>query len=199
MAITGVSTFIHAPLEEKTNRYGTPEKMAGAVDFKETLDRNDAKLYADNELKDSDTSVTGGKLALTIDNDDDTIFAPILGETVEKAQIKGKEYNVVCSRTSDIPAYQGFGYIATKNGGKYKAIFYPKVTFVRNDEEAKTMEDKTEYTKPGVEGTIYPVDGTYKETVTVDTLEEAKAALYYFLGSTGDMEDTTKENEGVTE
>ena len=87
MANTGLSTFMHAKRDEKTGEYAAPGKMAGAIEFKETLDRNDAKLYADNELKDSDTSVTGGKLALTVDDDDETVFAPILGATLEEMKV----------------------------------------------------------------------------------------------------------------
>ena len=49
MANTGLSTFMHAKRDEKTGEYAAPGKMAGAIEFKETLDRNDAKLYADNE------------------------------------------------------------------------------------------------------------------------------------------------------
>ena len=52
--------------------------------------------------------------------------------------------------------------------------FYPKVKFVMGDEEAKSAEDKTEYTKPTVEGTLYPVDGEYKVRVITESLEEAK-------------------------
>jgi len=63
------------------------------------------------------------------------------------------------------------------------------VTFARSDEEAKTKEDKTEYTKPGVEGTIYPVDGTYKETVITDTVEEAVAVLKALFGGTAEAKE----------
>lgn len=186
MATTGLSGFVHADFDEDKKTYAKPAKLAGAIEFKEALDRNDAKLYADNELKDSDTSVTGGKVTLSIDDDDGEIFAPILGEEVTTLSIKSKEYKVVNSKTSDKPKFQGFGYIAAKNNGKYKATFYPKVTFARSDEEAKTKEDKTEYTKPGVEGTIYPVDGTYKETVITDTVEEAVAVLKALFGDTAE-------------
>jgi len=57
--------------------------LAGAIEFKEALDRNDAKLYADNELKDSDTSCNWWKGHI-IDSTMlmDEIFAPILGEEV---------------------------------------------------------------------------------------------------------------------
>ena len=74
MANTGLSTFMHAKRDEKTGEYAAPGKMAGAIEFKETLDRNDAKLYADNK-RTKDTSVTGGKLALTVDDDDETVFS----------------------------------------------------------------------------------------------------------------------------
>lgn len=141
------------------------------------MDRNDAKLYADNELKDSDTSVTGGKLALTVDDDDETVFAPILGATLEEMKVGEKTYQKMVSRTDDEPVYEGFGFITKKNGGKYRVTFYPKVKFVMGDEEAKSAEDKTEYTKPTVEGTLYPVDGEYKVRVITESLEEAKKVL----------------------
>ena len=41
----------------------------------------------------------------------------------------------------------------------------------------KSAEDKTEYTKPTVEGTLYPVDGEYKVRVITESLEEAKKVL----------------------
>lgn len=182
MANTGLSTFLHAERDDEKGTYVVPEKLAGAIDFKEALDRNDAKLYADNELKDSDQSVTGGKVTLTVDDDDDAVFAPVLGETVEEIQVEGSTYNKVISKTMDVPSGQGFGFITQKNAGRFKVTFYPKVRFTRGDEEAKTKEDKTEYTTPTVEGTIYPVDGNYKEKVTTTTLEEAKKVLYYLFG-----------------
>ena len=166
MANTGLSTFMHAKRDEKTGEYAAPGKMAGAIEFKETLDRNDAKLYADNELKDSDTSVT-----------DETVFAPILGATLEEMKVGEKTYQKMVSRTDDEPVYEGFGFITKKNGGKYRVTFYPKVKFVMGDEEAKSAEDKTEYTKPTVEGTLYPVDGEYKVRVITESLEEAKKVL----------------------
>lgn len=183
MASTGLSTYLHAKLDELTGTYETPAKMAGAIDFKEALDRSDAKLYSDNQLNDSDTSVTGGKITLTIDDDDDAVFAPILGETVEKVNIGGAERDVVISKTDDNPTPQGFGFITKKNGGKYRVTFYPQVKFTRGDEEAKTAEDKTEYTKPTIEGTLYPLNDIYKKKVTVDSMEDAKKTLYGFFGA----------------
>ncbi len=183
MASIGLSTYLHAKLDELTGAYETPKKMAGAIEFKEALDRSDAKLYSDDQLNDSDTSVTGGKITLTIDDDDDSVFAPILGETVEKANVGGAERDVVISKTDDDPTPQGFGFITKKNGGKYRVTFYPRVKFTRGDEEAKTAEDKTEYTKPTMEGTLYPLNDIYKKKVTVDSLEDAKKALYGLFGA----------------
>lgn len=53
MATTGLSGFVHADFDEDKKTYAKPAKLAGAIEFKEALDRNDAKLYADKELKDS--------------------------------------------------------------------------------------------------------------------------------------------------
>ena len=38
MANTGLSTFMHAKRDEKTGEYAAPGKMAGAIEFKETLE-----------------------------------------------------------------------------------------------------------------------------------------------------------------
>lgn len=199
MANVGLSTYLHAPLNEETGKYDVPAKLAGAIDFKEALDRNDAKLYADDSLQDSDSSVTGGKITLTVDDDDDVLFAPILGESVTKLQVGEKEFDKVSSKTNDVPVPQGFGFITQKNGGKYKVSFYPKVTFIRADEEAKTKEDKVEYTKPTIEGTLYPVNELYKDKVLCNTLEEAKEVLYTLFGAEYPTESSNSSEQDSTE
>ena len=44
MATTGLSGFVHADFDEDKKTYAKPAKLAGAIEFKEALDRNDAKL-----------------------------------------------------------------------------------------------------------------------------------------------------------
>ena len=53
MAQVGLKSFLHGEL--KDGKYTAPSKLAGAIEFKEHLNSNDAKLYADDVLQDSDS------------------------------------------------------------------------------------------------------------------------------------------------
>lgn len=193
MANIGLRSFLYGKLDEATGTYEAPKKLAGAIEFKEDLTTNDSKLYADDVLEESDTSVTGGKITLGVDDDDDAIFAPLLGKSVEKSQIGEEEVNVVTSRTNDEPAAIGFGYISRKNKGRYKAYFYPKIKFAPYSVEGKTKEEKLEYTTPSVEGTLFPLeDETYRKEATVENLELAVKALEsFFVQNTAEVTEPT--------
>lgn len=182
MAQVGLKSFKFAPIGED-GTYDTPEKLAGAIEFKESLDTNDAKLYADDVLKDSDTSVSGGNLTLGVDNDDDDIFCPLLGKTVESVKIGEETVKVYTSNTNDESKHFGFGYIARKTKSKFKVNFYPEVAFKPYSVDGKTKGEKLEYTTPSVEGVLYPAaTGDYKKEATVDSEATAVALLNKLFG-----------------
>lgn len=174
MATLGLKTFLYAPMATETPTYSkAPAKLAGAIEAKVDIEQNDAKLYADDELQDSDESFISGKITLGVDDDDPDIFGPILGKTVDA------ESGEVSSNSDDKPMFVGFGYI-TRNSGekKYRAKFYPKVKFKDFDTEAKTKQDKLEYVTPSVEGTVYALeDGNWKTENRFATKAEAVAYL----------------------
>lgn len=179
MAQVGLKAFLHGEL--KDGKYKAPSKLAGAIEFKENLNSNDAKLYADDVLQDSDSSVTGGDITLGID-DDPAIFGPLLGQKKNSIALSGgesKTVDVYDATSNDEPIAVGFGYISKKNGGKYKVVFYPKVKFAPYSVDAKTKEEKLEYTTPSVVGTIYPDEqtGLYRRTAVVESEADAVAAL----------------------
>lgn len=180
MAQVGLKSFLHGEL--KDGKYKAPSKLAGAIEFKENLNSNDAKLYADDVLQDSDSSVTGGDITLGIDDDDPAIFGPLLGQKKNSIALSGgesKTVDVYDATSNDEPIAVGFGYISKKNGGKYKVVFYPKVKFAPYSVDAKTKEEKLEYTTPSVAGTIYPDEqtGLYRRTAVVESEADAVAAL----------------------
>lgn len=189
MAQVGLKSFLYGEL--KDGKYAAPSKLAGAIEFKENLTTNDAKLYADDVLKDSDSSVTGGDITLGIDDDDPAIFGPLLGQKKNSIALSGgvsKTVDVYDATSNDEPVATGFGYISKKNGGKYKVTFYPKIKFAPYSVDAKTKEDKLEYTTPSVVGTIYPDEetGLYRRTAIVDSETEAVAALKALFTPTAD-------------
>lgn len=182
MAQIGLKSFLFGELDEETMTYAEPSKLAGAIEFKESLTTNDAKLYADDVLQESDTSVSGGTVTLGIDDDDDTIFAPLLGKTVQEVTIGEEKVKVAVSNTGDLPKAVGFGYITSKTKERYKVYFYPKIKFSPYSTDAKTKEDKLEYTTPSVEGTLFPLeDGTYKKESTVNSMAMAVNVLKSFF------------------
>lgn len=178
MANIGLTSFLYSELnDEKTPNYKKEaEKLMGAVSVKVDLEQNDAKLYADDVLSESDNSFVSGKLTIEGDKDELEIFAPLLGKTI------GEDGEVV-SKTTDIPKFIGFAYITRQSGKgndvkKYRAKMYPKIQLKDYETEAKTQEDKMEYVKPSIEGTVYPLpDGTWKYENCFSTITEAVTYL----------------------
>ena len=182
MASIGLKSFLYGEFYEEKGTYEDPKKLAGAIEFQESLTTNDAKLYADDVLQESDTSVSGGTITLGIDDDDDAIFSPLLGKTVTKIMLEEESIDVSVSNTEDDPKAVGFGYITKKTKGKYKVNFYPKIKFSPYNLEARTKEESLEYTTPSVEGTLFPLEnGDYKKEATVDSEEKAVKLLKSFF------------------
>ena len=81
-------------------------------------------FFCDDALKEQVSMFKSGTLTAGIDEDDDAIFAELLGKTVDE------ETGVVVSNVNDVPIYVGFGHIVPKmiNGAKkYKVEFFPKM------------------------------------------------------------------------
>lgn len=188
MAQIGLKSFLYAPLKDD-GTYDAVAKLAGAIDFKETLDTNDAKLYSDDVLKDSDTSVSGGTIALGVDDDDDTVFCPLLGKTKVDLLVGEATVSTYESNTNDQSKHIGYGHIVRKNDGKFKVNFYPEVAFKPYSVDGKTKGEKLEYTTPNVEGTLYPSSaGHFKTEATVATETLAIATLYALFGKAAPTE-----------
>lgn len=184
MAKIGLKYFVYGKLvsdEETGRKYETPAKLAGAIESKFTPTTISADLYSDDELSDSMFVVSGGKLTLGVDDDDDTVFAGILGNTISEVTIGSKKINQVVSNSNDEADFYGFGQVVPKrvNGvTKYKAEFFSKVKFEPYDSEAKTSGEKLEYATPSVTGSVFkPKDGNYKYHATCDSEADAKAYL----------------------
>lgn len=128
-----------------------------------------------------------GTLTAEIDNDDDTIFAELLGKTVDE------ETGVVTSNSEDTPIYVGFGHIVPKMVGrvkKYKVEFFPKIKFKPFITDAKTKGDNLEFTTPSVEATIFENDnGDWEKHSVCDTETETNTLLASFFVSSSQSEE----------
>lgn len=180
MAQIGLRHFKYSPLD-KNGKYTGVNEMVGAIKSTPSLNVAEADLYADDTVVESASEVTKGTLSLTVADDDDAIFAPLLGhDTTEDGE--------VLKSSDDVAPYVGFGRVLVKmvNGvKKYKAEFFLKVKFKPFANEGNTKGESIEFQTPTVEGTIYVIDTKvgektlplYERHKTFDTDAEAQAYL----------------------
>lgn len=162
----GLKTFKYAKLSttDESKYQAAAAKLAGAIECGVEIETNDAKLYADDVLENTDESFISGKIKLKVDDDDISIFEPILGRTVteDTTTVLGSTINKASASVADEPIYVGFGYI-TKKGAKYRVVMFPKVKFKPYEPSLKTKADKTEFITPDIEGTVFPLStGVWK-------------------------------------
>ena len=189
MASIGLKNFKYAKLNEDGKTYGEIKTLAGAIESKVTLDLSEASLYANDTLKEQVSLFKSGTLTAGIDDDDDSVFAELLGKTVDE------QTGVVTSNTEDTPIYVGFGHIVSKivNGEKkYKVEFFPKVKFKPFIPDSKTKGDSLEFTTPSVEATIFENDnGDWEKHSVCSTESEANTLLESFF-----VQSKNSNNEG---
>ncbi len=188
MANVGIKSFLYGELTETNGvaSYAVAKKLAGAIEAKVAIELNSATLYRDNALGYEDTSFKKGTITLGIDDDDETIFAGLLGKTVNtdnftpSGATKTVTVKRITSSNKDVCVPVGFGYVTGKqidNVRKYKVKFLKKVIFKQFETDSKTIGESLEFTTPSVEGSICTLqDGSWKDEATFDT--EALAIEY---------------------
>lgn len=186
MANIGLSNIWFANLTEAadgTATYDGAKNLGKAVSCSVSITNNEAKLYGDDALAESDTSFASGTITLGVTDDDDTIFAPLLGHTL----INGE----VVKTSSDVAPYVGIGRIVTKmvNGAyKYKVEFLYKVKFGEPSRDETTRGESIEFSTPSIEGvvaTLGDLNGTWGKTKTFTSKSDALTYLKNLLAATG--------------
>ena len=184
MANIGLKSFLYGALTETAGvaTYDPPEKLAGAIEIKVKINLNETSLPHDDRVDNQISEFKDGAITAGIDNDDDTIFAVLLGKktTVDSFTPESgtaTTVNRITSGSNDVCIPVGFGYITgTMVDGvkKYKVIFYKKVTFKPFAVDSKTKGDKLEFTTPSVEGTIATLaNGEYEDKATLENESDA--------------------------
>lgn len=186
MAKIGLNNFRYGVLTEGTDgtpTYAGPQTPGKAVSCTVDITNNDASLYADDALAESDTSFAGGTVTMGIDEADLATQAALLGHTIT-------EGGQMTRNTNDIAPYVGLGRVVTKmvnNVIKYKAEFLYKVKFSEPSQEDNTKGESVEFATPELEGTVAALaNGNWSEAQTFDTKAEAIAFIEELLGKTGD-------------
>lgn len=184
MAKIGLNNFRYGILTEATDgtpSYGGPKTPGKAVSCKVAITNNDATLYADDALAESDTSFNNGTVTMGIDEDDDKTMAELLGHTVS-------EEGGMVRNASDTAPYVGLGRIITKmvNGKyKYKVEFLYKVKFSEPSQDNTTKGDKVDFSTVEIEGKVNALaNGKWSTTKTFETKQEAITFLEGLLKKT---------------
>ena len=176
MAKIGLQNFLFGILTEQsdgTATYGTAHKPAKAISCNVSITNNDAKLYADDGIAETDTTFQEGTVTLGIDDENQEMMAIILGHAIEDG--------VLVRNSMDIAPYIGLGRIVTKIVGgayKYKVEFINKVKFAEPSQEDNTKGESVEFGTSEIEGTIATLaNGDWSKTKTFDTMAEAQQYL----------------------
>ena len=184
MAKIGLNNFRYGILTEAQD--GTPSydgalTPAKAISCNVSVNNNDAKLYADDSLAESDTSFNNGTVTIGIDKNDNTTMANILGHTVDAS-------GEMVRKTTDVAPYVGLGRIITEmvnNVLQYRVEFLCKCKFQEPNQEDATKGESLEFNTYELEGSVNALaNGEWSKTKTFTTKAEAIAYLEGLLGET---------------
>lgn len=184
MAKIGLNNLKFGVLSESgdTAVYGAMQSLGKAVSANVSITSNSAVLYADDAIAESDNTFSNGTITLTVDDDGDTVFAPLLGHEINS------ETGEMVRNKNDVAPYVGVGRIINKmkNGVRlYKVEFLSKVKFSEPSQESNTHGETTEFGTQQIEGTIVTLDsGEWSKTKTFTTHSDALAYLANCFGQT---------------
>lgn len=176
MAQIGLTNLWYGLLTEGadgTPSYGGAKSFGKAVSAKVDVSTNDAALYADDVLAESDSSFQSAKVTLGVADDDITVFAEILGHKVADS---GGE---MVRSADDAAPWIGLGRVVTKvKDGKrqYKGEFIYKCKFSEPSQEDETKGESVDFSTPEIEGSAAALaNGDWSAAQTFDTKEAAVA------------------------
>ncbi len=177
MAKIGLKNFKFSILDED-DKVTVPESLGKAVSCKVAIDKNEAVLYADDGVAESDYSFKKGTITLEVDEDADTTFAKLLGHTVSSETSNKDE---VVRNEADTAPYVAVGRILTKvvNGArKYKVEFLCKVKFKEPDADETTKGESVEFKTTSIEGAVITLaNGEWSRAKTFDSYDKAETYL----------------------
>lgn len=184
MAKIGLRNFRYGILTEAqdgTPSYAGPLTPGKAISCNVDISNNDATLYADDSLAESDTSFQNGTITMGIDDEDTTTMATLLGHEVDA------ETGAMTRNVDDTAPYVGLGRIIVKqvsNVYKYKVEFLYKVKFSEPSQEDTTKGESVEFGTSEIEGIVSALgNGNWSITNTFDTYNEAITYLEGLLAT----------------
>ena len=198
MANIGLTNLWYSMLTETKNEltgyiepvYDGVRTLGKAVSCAVEITSNTAKLYGDDTLAESDTSFASGKITLGVTDDDEEIFAPLLGHELD---LDGS----VIRGAQDTAPYVGVGRVITKmvNGVyKYKAELIYKAKFSEPNKDEKTKGESVEFGTPTIAGDISAIENEKNSWSCAKTFDTKAEALAYIKAKLGGSRYTVSYN-----
>lgn len=185
MANIGLKNAKYNQIDYTTNKYKTltdakVPTLGKLIDAKIAPENNNAELYADDGLAESDYSFKKGTLNLTLADVEESIAAEVLGNDIKETE--------VTENVNDTAPEIGYGHIVTKiinKVKKYKVEFLPRIKVTKITTDAKTKGESVEFGTATVEATVMALEsaingmavGDWKKVKTFASLEEAETYL----------------------
>lgn len=135
----GVSTF------------GTPYRIAKAIEAGVTANVSTVVLYADDGASETASSEGESEISLGIDQLTNEIYAKLLGKTVSTE-------GVVVDTSADIAPKGALMFRSLKSNGEYRYIVYYKGSFAPPEETFNTKGESIEFNTPTIVGTFVHSD-----------------------------------------
>lgn len=194
MARIGLKNFRYSLLD-KNEKVKEPKTLGKAIDCKVSLELNSAELYGDDGLCESDYTFNKGTVTITVDDDDDTILAPLLGHAIS-------EDGEIVRKDTDVAPYIAFGRILTKIVGgvyKYKVEYLSKVKFKDTMPDEATKGESIKFTTVSIEGSVMrKTDGEWSKSKTFTTYKDASDYLDSLLTSTTNVASASYSAKSTT-
>lgn len=175
MAKIGLKYLVYALATETSSAisYSSGAVLAKAIKANIAVTVNDAKLYADDAIAETDKSFISGLLTLDIDRLSDAIKVALLGYTEGADLGDASGSNELSVGSTTIAPNVGVGFYAKvirDNAAYYRAVWVKKVQFKEPNDEAETKGESPQFKVPTIEGTIMmAADGIWKEEGTFST------------------------------
>lgn len=182
MAKIGLNNFRYGFLTEASDgtcTYGGAKTPGKAISCNVEVTNNDATLYANDTVAESDTSFAGGTVTMGIDRFDYQTQADLLGHTVSGSGI--------VRNANDTAPYVGLGRVIVlmeDNERKYRTEFIKKVKFSEPSQDDTTKGESVEFGTVEIEGTISALaNGDWSEAGLFTKQEDAIAHIEELLGT----------------
>lgn len=150
MATIGLDNLVIADIIEDANgeeTYGTPEKLAKAIQANISVELLEAILYADDAASEVVKKFKQGGLSLNVDDLGKAMASRLLGATVDTN-------GVLISTAEDVAKPVAVGFRALKANGKYRYFWLYRVVFGIPANNTQTKGDSITFNTPTIEGTI---------------------------------------------